>query len=96
MGNLSPDDPVVSCAQTLAGMKVKVLRVPKKTSLTPAQLRQAAINLLAEGRTIEDTARILGVSASLLRKLAKDAVFQIELGERRRMLTDAPSNSSGD
>jgi hypothetical protein len=96
MGNLSPDDPVVTCIQTLAGMKVDILRVPKRTSLTPAQLRQAAINLLAEGRTIEDTARILGVSASLLRKLSKDAVFQIELSEQRRMLKDALRNSSGD
>jgi len=96
MGNLSPDDLVVSCAQTLAGIKVKVLRVPKRTSLKPAQLRQAAINLLAEGRTIEDASRILGVSASLLRKLARDAVFQIELSERRRMLMDTHRSPSGD
>jgi predicted transcriptional regulator len=47
------------------------MRVEKGTYLTRPRLRLAAINLLSTGMSQKDTAVILGISTTLLKKLLK-------------------------
>lgn len=47
------------------------MRVEKRTDLTRPQLRLAAINLLSTGMNQKETAGVLCISTTLLKKLLK-------------------------
>ena len=69
MGVLFPHNRKYNVSQLR--QELKTLRVEKRTDLTRPQLRQAAINLLSTGMSEKDTALVLCISTTLLKKLLK-------------------------